>query len=351
MSESKRPAKQAAFSKKSALLIIDLQKDFVSGTLKAQNATDVVPVIENLRQLRFHMIVWTQDWHPKGHDSFASTQGADPFTVKEMPDGTKQTLWPDHCVQGTEGAELVLAPQPRDVVVRKGTDPHVDSYSAFWDNNRAHETELAGLLRKADISDVYLCGLCLDYCVGWTAEDALKTGFIKKVFVIQDATKPCVPASGADMTGSLQRKGCIFVSAAEVPRRDERRGDVADYMARHDVNGLFEKLCASLLYNRPQDPYTFLSGELKRIGQEKTGRSGLSLLTDADIETAWNKADTQRKGELPSQDVARLLTDLGVSWDAASQPTVTLQQFKQFAAAITRKAPAPAPVPAAADQH
>lgn len=165
--------------KRSALIVVDLQHDFLPGGALAVPSGDVViPVAQKLCE-RFSHKIATQDWHPARHQSFASQhpgkKPGDLITLHGLP----QVMWPDHCVQGSRGAELARTwPQPADlVVVRKGMDPEVDSYSGFFDNGQRHETELAATLRELGITDVYVMGLATDYCVKFTALDSQRLGF------------------------------------------------------------------------------------------------------------------------------------------------------------------------------
>jgi nicotinamidase-related amidase/MFS family permease len=162
-----------------ALIIVDVQYDFMpGGALPARHGDDVVPVINRVQAL-FDVVIATQDWHPANHGSFASNHpGHKPGDVVNL-NGLQQILWPDHCVQGSHGAEL-----HRDLdrariaeIVRKGTDPGIDSYSTFFDNGRRKSTGLERDLRARGVTDVYLAGLATDYCVLWSARDALELGF------------------------------------------------------------------------------------------------------------------------------------------------------------------------------
>jgi nicotinamidase/pyrazinamidase len=180
----------------SALLIIDVQPDFMpGGALACADGDAIVPPLKRLMDSgRFRHIVATQDWHPPGHISFASSHaGGEPMSSIELY-GHEQTLWPDHCVQGSDGARLHpdLAWRHVDAVIRKGSDPAVDSYSGFRNNwNAAGKrlaTGLAGYLRDRGIETVFLCGLARDVCVKWSAEDAVDAGF--KTYFIWDLTRP-----------------------------------------------------------------------------------------------------------------------------------------------------------------
>ncbi|MBT4710071.1 MAG: bifunctional nicotinamidase/pyrazinamidase [Alphaproteobacteria bacterium] len=167
----------------SALLIIDLQNDFCSGGgLAVPGGEEIVATVNRLGS-GFSATVLTQDWHPAGHSSFASAHpGASPYALTEAAYGP-QVLWPDHCIQGTDGAEFHgdLDTTQADLIVRKGFRPSIDSYSAFQENDRQTSTGLAGYLRDRGIKHVTLCGLALDFCVKWSALDAVTNGFAATV--------------------------------------------------------------------------------------------------------------------------------------------------------------------------
>lgn len=182
---------------RSALIVVDVQNCFVTGgTLPVPKGEEVVPVINKLAKA-FENVVITQDWHTPGHASFASTYpGKKPFETTKLPYGT-QVLWPDHCVQGTDDANLVkdLDIPKAQVIIRKGFHQHVDSYSAFEEADRKTLTGLGGYLKERGIKRVFVTGLATDFCVAWTALDARKAGF--EVYVIEDA------ARGIDLNGSV----------------------------------------------------------------------------------------------------------------------------------------------------
>lgn len=174
-----------------ALLVIDPQNDFCSGGALA--VTDGDAIMGRIADLagRFAHVVVTQDWHPAGHSSFASSHaGALPFATVTMPYGA-QTLWPDHCVQGSHGAEfhpaVAGAVARAGMILRKGADPAIDSYSAFRENDRTTPTGLAGFLRDVGVTRCVLVGLAYDYCVGWSALDAAEHGF--EAIVLKDLTR------------------------------------------------------------------------------------------------------------------------------------------------------------------
>ena len=172
-----------------ALIIVDVQNDFIpGGALPTRNGGEVVPVI-NALQPQFEIVAATQDWHPKNHKSFASQHpGKKPGDVIDLA-GLQQVLWPDHCVQRSWGAEFHrdLDTEKIDKVIRKGTDPEIDSYSGFFDNGRRKATGLEQYLRESDVTDIYVTGLATDYCVLWTARDAQSLGFT--THVIADACR------------------------------------------------------------------------------------------------------------------------------------------------------------------
>ncbi len=182
---------------RAALIVIDVQNDFCpGGALAVADGDAVVPVINRLMPLH-SLVVLTQDWHPPRHASFASTHaGRRPFDEVEMPYG-RQTLWPDHCVPGTPGAEFHpdLDTTRAALVLRKGSNPAIDSYSAFFENDRRTSTGLGAFLRARDVGRVVLTGLATDFCVLYSALDAVTEGF--HVTVIEDAVR------GIDVNGSV----------------------------------------------------------------------------------------------------------------------------------------------------
>lgn len=162
-----------------ALVVIDPQNDFCPGGALAVADGDSIMQPINAMMDAFDLVILTQDWHPEGHSSFASShEGAAPFTLTDMPYGP-QVLWPDHCIQGSDGAAFhpALDTVRADAVIRKGTNPAVDSYSAFFENDKATATGLAGLLRDRGCEDITMVGLATDYCVAWSALDGVANGF------------------------------------------------------------------------------------------------------------------------------------------------------------------------------
>lgn len=173
---------------KKALIIVDVQNDFCpGGALPVPDGDKIIPVINKIIS-KFDKVIATQDWHPKNHISFASTHNKKVGDVIEI-EGIKQMLWPEHCVQGSFGAELHkdLDLTKVDIILRKGTNANIDSYSAFLENDKKTETGLRHLLKGLGIEKVYICGLALDYCVYYSAYDAVRSGF--DTYVIKDATR------------------------------------------------------------------------------------------------------------------------------------------------------------------
>lgn len=174
-----------------ALIVIDPQNDFCpGGALAVAEGDTIMPGIAAITAGFTHIVV-TQDWHPAGHSSFASSHaGALPFATVAMPYGA-QTLWPDHCVQGSHGAQfhpaVAGAVARAGMILRKGADPAIDSYSAFRENDRTTPTGLAGFLRNVGVGRCVLVGLAYDYCVGWSALDAAEHGF--EAIVLKDLTR------------------------------------------------------------------------------------------------------------------------------------------------------------------
>lgn len=173
-----------------ALIVVDVQYDFLpGGALAVPQGDQVIPIINRMMD-HFQLVVATQDWHPNGHSSFASSHsGRRPFDTVTIS-GEPQTLWPDHCVQGSHGAMLSseLRQEPVELIIRKGADPTVDSYSAFYDNLRQRPTGLAGYLRERGIREIWVAGLAADYCAFYSAMDGASEGFT--VVFVEDATRP-----------------------------------------------------------------------------------------------------------------------------------------------------------------
>lgn len=199
-----------------ALILVDVQPDFMPGGALACHEGDAIVegIDQLLRERRFRHVVATQDWHPRGHVSFASTHpGRAPFEQIELY-GQPQTLWPDHCVQDTAGAELhpAIDWSALDAVIRKGSDHAVDSYSGFRENHGPEgsrpSTGLAGWLRERGVDEVVVCGLARDVCVLWTAQDAVALGFRASIW--WDFTRPVTPTSDAATRETMRDSGIVL---------------------------------------------------------------------------------------------------------------------------------------------
>ncbi len=189
-----------------ALIVVDIQNDFCpDGALAVAGGDSIVSGVNALMG-KFATVVLTQDWHPAGHSSFASTHGAAPFSEMRMSYGP-QTLWPDHCIQGSTGAAFHkgLNTDPAALVIRKGMNPAVDSYSAFFENDRKTATGLEGYLRGRGVTEVTIVGLATDFCVAYSALDAARLGF--KVTVLMDLCR------AIDLGGSLDAAKAQMVAA------------------------------------------------------------------------------------------------------------------------------------------
>ncbi len=176
-----------------ALLVIDMQQDFLpGGSLPVPGGDTIIPLINDLG-LQFEEVVLTQDWHPRGHISFGSTHGKRPFVDTTDASYGTQSLWPEHTIQGGTGAAFpaALNLHHASLIVRKGFRKYIDSYSAFLENDHQTSTGLAGYLRDRGLSSLYLCGLAWDYCVGYSALDGKALGF--DITVIEDAVRGIAP--------------------------------------------------------------------------------------------------------------------------------------------------------------
>jgi nicotinamidase/pyrazinamidase len=199
------------------LLVIDVQNDFCpGGALEVPRGHEVVPVINDLISLFDHVIL-TQDWHPRGHSSFASSHpGKQPFSEISMDYGP-QTLWPDHCIQGSTGAAFhdSLSWAKAEMVIRKGFRSGIDSYSAFFENDKTTPTGLTGYLRERDFTRVFCAGLAFDYCVRYSAEDAQRQRF--ETYVIEDACRAIdMQGSAAATRDSLSGLGIGLISSMDI---------------------------------------------------------------------------------------------------------------------------------------
>jgi nicotinamidase/pyrazinamidase len=201
-----------------ALLIVDVQNDFLpGGNLAVSQGNQIIPVINDL-QKKFNLIIASRDWHPANHGSFASNHPGKKPGDTTVLNGLDQILWPDHCIQGSPGAELssLLNQSLIHKIIFKGSNPEVDSYSAFFDNGHKIETELHQYLRKKGVKRLFITGLAADVCVWFTINDALKLGY--ETFLITDATKGVNmnPGDTEKALKDMEQKGANLISSEQV---------------------------------------------------------------------------------------------------------------------------------------
>lgn len=202
---------------KRALILVDLQNDFCAGgNLEVPQGDEVIAIANQLQPL-FDCVIATKDFHPANHTSFASNHSAKVGDVVQLGQ-INQVLWPDHCVQGTRGAEFHPALETHRIhkIIYKGTDKNIDSYSAFFDNAHLRQTELQDFLHKENIKEIYIMGLATDYCVKFSCFDATQLGF--KTFVIQDGCRG-VELKAGDIQNAfkeMQTKGAQLITSNEL---------------------------------------------------------------------------------------------------------------------------------------
>ena len=203
-----------------ALILIDLQNDFLPGGAFAVSEGDtIIPLVNALAHYPFDLIVASKDWHPTSHGSFASNHEGKKVGDHLPLGGLDQILWPDHCVQGTWGAEFAPGWDTTQVdkVIHKGTDPLIDSYSAFFDNGHRKSTGLENYLREKGITEVYIAGLTTEYCITYSVLDALELGF--HPYVILDACRGInlQPNDAKNAINTMRRAGAVLLSIKDVP--------------------------------------------------------------------------------------------------------------------------------------
>ena len=203
---------------KNALLIIDIQNDFCPGwALPVPEGDQVITVINSIVK-KFYKVIATQDWHPINHVSFARNHPGNKEYEEIEVSGIKQVLWPIHCVPGTKGAEFHpdLIADNFDLILRKGNNPKIDSYSAFRENDKKTITGLNGYLKELDIKQVFICGLALDYCVFYSAMDSKEMGF--DTYVILDATRgiDSPPGSIENALNSMRNSGIRIIKSTDI---------------------------------------------------------------------------------------------------------------------------------------
>ena len=200
-----------------ALILVDIQNDFLpGGALAVSDGDQIIPVVNQI-QSAFPLVVATQDWHPPNHGSFAANHPGKKEYEQIHLNGLPQTLWPIHCVQNTSGAELApkLNRERIEKIFKKGTDPGIDSYSGFFDNGHRKSTGLVEWLKSSGVTQVFVCGLATDYCVKFTALDAVQQGF--KTSLIEDASRGVniQPNDVADAVSEMKRAGVRISKSVE----------------------------------------------------------------------------------------------------------------------------------------
>lgn len=204
--------------RKKALILVDLQNDFCPGGALAVPGGDQVIDVANRMQKHFDLVIATQDWHPANHGSFAANhEGKQPGEIIDLH-GIQQILWPTHCVQNSRGAELVEELDTSKIakIFVKGTDPSIDSYSGFYDNEHRKSTGLGEYLRERAIEDLYIMGLATDYCVKFTVEDAIEEGFT--VFLIENGCRAVelAPGDGDAAIAAMRQAGVAVLQSGQI---------------------------------------------------------------------------------------------------------------------------------------
>lgn len=198
-----------------ALILVDIQKDFLpGGALPVPKGDEIIPVVNRIQE-HFDLVVATQDWHPQNHGSFASNHPGKKLYEKIYLEGLEQVLWPDHCVQGSNGAEFAANLDMRKVeaIFRKGTDPRIDSYSGFFDNGHKKSTGMGDYLKGRGIKQVYVVGLAAEYCVYYTILDALMLEF--ETFLIKYGTRALSEEGLQAALQDIQEKGGTVIESSE----------------------------------------------------------------------------------------------------------------------------------------
>lgn len=198
------------------LIIIDAQNDFMpGGSLAVPGGDEIVPVMNSIQE-KFDLIIASQDWHPQDHISFASNHPERTVFDQIEVQGKPQTLWPDHCVQNSKGAEFHpdLHTEKWETIFRKGTSPEIDSYSAFFDNGHLKSTGLTGYLKEKGATELYMCGLAADICVYYSLMDAVENGFT--CYFIEDASKPLDVENFEKLKREMESKGIVILHSGEI---------------------------------------------------------------------------------------------------------------------------------------
>jgi nicotinamidase/pyrazinamidase len=202
-----------------ALILVDIQKDFLpGGALPVPKGDEIIPAVNTVLK-KFELVVATQDWHPPDHASFASNHPGKKIYEKILLGGLEQVLWPDHCVQGSTGAAFAdrLYMDPVEAIFRKGTDPAIDSYSGFFDNGHLKSTGMADYLKGRKVDRIFVCGLAAEYCVYFTIMDGLILGY--KTVLIGDATRALDEGDFQAALKNIKAKGGKVISSREILKK------------------------------------------------------------------------------------------------------------------------------------
>jgi len=277
-------------------------------------------VINKLRlNIKFEVVALVGDWHPKDHISFISRHAASPdalpFHPLKLDNGSTQVLLPVHCVAGTIGADWYpfLTIEATDTTIRKGIQPDIDHYSAFFDEKRANKTDLEDILDRNNISEVYVCGVGPD--TPNTALDSAALGFT--TYLVEDGVAVAPPDAFVRAKAKLEQANVAIVSSSILmEKREDRRKEGALYLQRHNIHNLLQRLCTSLVYNKPDDPRAFLIKQLQLLQNDKQSNNNKlscnSLFTEQDFETMFKMMDPLNKGTLSSKQVSKGLEELGL---------------------------------------
>lgn len=218
----------SAYTKK-ALIIVDVQNDFLpGGSLAVEKADQVIPIFNRLRkEVKWDKIYQTQDWHPADHVSFIeNNEGAKPFSTITLKNGKEQRMWPAHCVQETTGAEFhpSLIVDDTDIIIRKGMNKNVDSYSGFFDNDMTSQTELHAKLQEHGIDEVYVGGVALDVCVMSTCVHAVELGY--KTYLIEDASRGLSEETNKAAIDKLKGLGVVILNSTDLIQQDNKKDEL-----------------------------------------------------------------------------------------------------------------------------
>lgn len=332
------------FGYRAALVIVNVQNDFckTNGAIPSSGTKELIEKINKLRSsVSWDLVILARDWHPKDHISFFSSNIAERadmelFKPCILADGTSQMIWPDHCVQGSEGAEFptALLVDNSEHIIDMGSARRGDSSSAFYETSSS-KSDVAKLLRQASIRDVYIAGAGAEFGVLATSQDSLKDGF--STIVVEDCITTVVPSKHKQVVVSLEQKGARIINSQaflnQLAQEDPRQL-ASDYLSKHNIPQLLEKLCTALVLHKPADPRVFLIQEVAALKKEAANTNPLSFLTDKDLATMFNMLDPIGKGSLTKRQVEQALKGLSLRPSAtltsSTAATFNLAEFKNI---------------------